>query len=123
MTRASVVPAPFRVAPACAAGGSGTQPAIIKPKETTEVTPRLTPMYKVLIHNDDVTPMDFVVYVLMEVFKKTVHDAADIMVTAHHGGVALVVVLPLEQAELRAEQAHSLARTQKYPLTFTYEPE
>jgi ATP-dependent Clp protease adaptor protein ClpS len=123
MKQASSFPVPFRIAPASAGPGSGTQPAVIKPKEITEVTPRLTPMYKVLIHNDDVTPMDFVVYVLMEVFKKTVQDAADIMVTAHHGGVALVTVLPLEQAELRADQAHSLARAQKYPLTFTYEPD
>ena len=45
------------------------------------------------------------------------------MFTAHNTGVALVTVLPLEEAELRTEQAHSLARTQKFPLTFTYEPE
>jgi ATP-dependent Clp protease adaptor protein ClpS len=96
-------------------------PAIAQPE--TLVTPRLTPRYKVLIHNDDVTPMDYVVYVLMNVFKKSVQDAAEIMIEAHNTGVALVEVLPLEEAELRIEQAHSLARTQKFPLTFTCEPE
>lgn len=102
---------------------SDTKPAVIEPKQVTQTTPRLTPMYKVLIHNDDHTPMEFVVYVLMEVFKKNIQDAAEIMIVAHNTGIALVTVLPLEQAELRAQQAHSLARTQKYPLMFTYEPE
>jgi ATP-dependent Clp protease adaptor protein ClpS len=96
-------------------------PAVMQPE--TVVTPRLTPRFRVLIHNDDVTPMDFVVYVLMNVFKKSVQDAAEIMIEAHNSGVALVEVLPLEQAELRIEQCHSLARTQKFPLTFTAEPE
>ena len=102
---------------------SGAQPAIVEPKQTTEVTPRLTPRYKVLLHNDDVTTADFVVYVLIEVFKKSLQEAVDLMATAHTTGIALVTVLPLEEAELRAQQAHALARTQKFPLMFTYEPE
>jgi ATP-dependent Clp protease adaptor protein ClpS len=99
------------------------KPGVAKPEVTTQVVPRLTPRYRVLIHNDDVTPMDFVVRVLLSVFKKQVQDAMEIMITAHKTGLALVVVLPLEEAELRIEQAHSMARTQKYPLTFTCEPE
>jgi ATP-dependent Clp protease adaptor protein ClpS len=98
-------------------------PAVAEPQTTTQQVPRLTPRYRVLIHNDDVTPMDFVVHVLITVFKKEIQDAMEIMVTAHHTGVALVVVLPLEEAELRIEQSHSMARTQKFPLTFTCEPE
>jgi len=99
-------------------------PAIAEPKirPTTEQKPKLAPHYRVLIHNDDVTPMDFVVGVLREIFKKGVTDAMQIMLTAHFTGVALVVVLPLEEAELRVQQAHSVARTAKYPLTFSYEP-
>jgi ATP-dependent Clp protease adaptor protein ClpS len=84
---------------------------------------RLAPQCRVLIHNDDVTPMDFVVLTLLEVFKKNEADAIEIMLTAHNTGVALVAVLPLEEAELRVDQAHSKARTAKYPLTFTCEPE
>lgn len=88
-----------------------------------KTTPRNCPMYRVLIHNDDVTPMDFVVAVLVDIFKKNVAEAGEIMFTAHEKQVALVVVLPLEQAELRIEQAHSVSRTAKFPLTFTCEPE
>jgi ATP-dependent Clp protease adaptor protein ClpS len=98
-----------------------TQPTV-KVQPVSDVNPRLTPMYKVMIHNDDVTPMDFVVHVLREIFKKNTFDSAQIMLKAHFSGVALVTVLPLEQAELRVEQSHSLARTQKYPLTFSVEP-
>jgi len=91
------------------------------PKEEQQT--RLTPRYKVLIHNDDLTPMDFVVKVLQEIFRKGTFEAAQIMLKAHFADVALVTVLPLEEAELRIEQAHSLARTRKYPLTFSCEPE
>jgi ATP-dependent Clp protease adapter protein ClpS len=45
------------------------------------------------------------------------------MLEAHHTGVALVCVEPLEQAEFHVDRAHALARGAKYPLTFTYEPE
>jgi len=88
-----------------------------------QAPPRNVPMYRVLIHNDDVTPMDFVVGVLVEIFRKTLVEASEIMLTAHEKQVALVVVLPLEQAELRIDQAHSVSRTAKFPLTFTCEPE
>ncbi len=89
----------------------------------TDATPRLAPRYRVLIHNDDVTPMDFVVDVLRGVFAKEEPEAVAIMLEAHHAGVALVAVLALEQAEWRIGQAHSLARTRKFPLTFSAEPE
>ena len=98
---------------------------MLEPQWATEVKDqvRQAPQCRVLIHNDDVTPMDFVVCVLLEVFKKNEADAIEIMLTAHSTGVALVAVLPLEEAELRVDQAHSMARTAKYPLTFTCEPE
>jgi ATP-dependent Clp protease adaptor protein ClpS len=101
-------------------------PAVAEPPTKTvprqEQPPRLAPRYKVLIHNDDSTPMDFVILVLQDIFKKEMNDAFEIMLTAHHTGLALVCVLPLEEAELRIEQAHSMARPRKYPLTFTCEP-
>lgn len=111
-----------------------TSPAKPKPKvrpgkpaekietETKDVT-KLAPRYRVLIHNDDVTPMDFVVKVLIEVFGLNGIRAAKIMLEAHFKGVALVTVLPLEEAEFRVEKAHAMARGVKYPLTFSYEPE
>lgn len=107
--------------------GSGASggPAVMEPKVTADTSEktRLAPQYRVLIHNDDVTPMDFVVHVLVSIFRKELQDAFETMLTAHNTGVALVAVMPLEQAELRVDQAHAMARTQKYPLTFTYEPE
>lgn len=102
------------------AAGPKTLPA--PAAKTTERT-RLAPLYRVLIHNDDVTPMDFVVAVLQRFFRKSTQEALEIMLTAHYQGVALVAVLPLEEAEFRVDQAHSHARTQKFPLTFTIEPE
>jgi len=100
-------------------------PTVLEPERASGTTEkvRLAPQCRVLIHNDDVTPMDFVVLTLMEIFRKNAADASEIMLTAHNSGIALVAVLPLEEAELRVDQAHSKARTAKYPLTFTCEPE
>lgn len=83
---------------------------------------KLSPMWRVLLHNDPVTPMDFVVWVLMDVFKKKLVEAAGIMVEAHERDVALIVIETREQAELHDEQTRSLARTHKYPLSISYEP-
>ena len=97
--------------------------ARVEVDERTDSAARLAPLYRVLVHNDDVTTMDFVVRVLQTVFHKPPGEALEIMLTAHQTGVALVAVLPLEHAELKVDQAHSLARAAKFPLTFTCEPE
>ena len=89
----------------------------------TETTPKLSPLYRVLIHNDDVTPMDFVVRVLVEVFRLDAARAIEVMMEAHTKGVAHVVTEPLEQAEFHVDQTRSLARARHYPLTFSIEPE
>jgi ATP-dependent Clp protease adaptor protein ClpS len=107
------------------ATGDPAGTAVAEPEQATDTQDqvRLPPLYRVLIHNDDVTPMDFVVYTLLEIFRKNEADAIEIMLNAHNTGVALVAILPLEEAEFRVDQAHSKARTAKYPLTFTIEPE
>jgi ATP-dependent Clp protease adaptor protein ClpS len=92
---------------------------VADPVEKTRHAPR----YKVFIHNDDVTPMGFVVYVLATIFSRKGAEAERIMLEAHSTGVAFVAAYALEQAEFRVDQAHSLARGAKFPLTFTYEPE
>ncbi|HEY3321499.1 MAG TPA: ATP-dependent Clp protease adaptor ClpS [Planctomycetota bacterium] len=99
----------------------GSQPQVAEP--VTDQKTRLAPRFQVIIHNDDVTPADFVVHVLVGTFHKEVACAYEIMLEAHTTGAALVTVLALEEAEFRVEQATSLARTQKYPLTFSIEPE
>ena len=97
-------------------------PVTSREKES-EQKPRHAPRYRVFIHNDDVTPMDFVVHILRTNFQKPEEDAIQIMLKAHHSNIAHVATLPLEQAEFRVDQTHSLARGRKFPLKLTYEPE
>lgn len=109
------MPAP-RPGPAREAPGTAVAPK-------TDAETRLAPRYRVLLHNDDITPMDFVVRVLCSIFGKGVAAATRCMWEAHRTGLALVDVLPYETAEWKVEQAVSLARTRKYPLAFSLEPE
>jgi ATP-dependent Clp protease adaptor protein ClpS len=81
------------------------------------------PMYRVIIHNDDVTPMDFVVHVLRSVFMLLVPDAVKIMYIAHFRGEAVVQILPKSEAEKRINKAHFAAGLEGYPLHFSMEPE
>ncbi|MEW6400927.1 MAG: ATP-dependent Clp protease adaptor ClpS [Chloroflexota bacterium] len=83
----------------------------------------LDPLYRVIIHNDDVTPMDFVVHVLMTIFFLPQPDAIDVMYTAHHKGAAYVQTLPKAEAEKRINKAHFAAGLEGYPLHFSMEPE
>jgi ATP-dependent Clp protease adaptor protein ClpS len=84
---------------------------------------RLSPLWRVLIHNDDVTPMDFVVHILTEIFALPRRRAEAVMWEAHHTGVAHVVTEPLERAEFHIDQARSLSRPRGWPLSFSCEPE
>ena len=79
--------------------------------------------YRVIIQNDDVTPMDFVVVVLMTIFELSIDQAYDVMLEAHQNGRALVKVLPLQEAKDRVYTAQSLARDAGYPLSFYLEPD
>ena len=72
--------------------------------------------------NDDVTTMDIVVKILIMVFKKDKMTAVRLMLEVHHNGAAVVDVLPLEQAELRQLQTHSMAQKEGYPLRCMIEP-
>jgi len=97
-----------------------TTPEIeITPDEETE----LEPLYRVIIHNDDVTPMDFVVNVLTSIFFVVQPDAVEIMLTAHYSGMAYVQTLPKSEAEKRVNKAHFAAGLEGYPLHFSIEPE
>ena len=79
--------------------------------------------WKVIIHNDDTTPMDFVVMILLEIFERSLVFAEMIMLEAHNNGQAIVCALPKEEAERKVRMAHFLARANKYPLTLTIEPD
>ena len=88
-----------------------------------ETETELEPLFKVIIHNDNVTPMDFVVHVLKTIFYLSNDKAADIMFTAHIYGTAYVQTLARSEAEKRINKAHTEASNAGYPLKFTMEPE
>lgn len=99
-----------------------TTPEIDKEEETEEETAE-EPPYRVLVHNDNVTPYDFVIAILIRIFELTPIIAEHVTYTAHTNGLALVVVLPKTEAERRVGKAHFAARLEGFPLTFTVEPE
>jgi ATP-dependent Clp protease adaptor protein ClpS len=91
--------------------------------EDQETRPTLEPLYRVIIHNDDVTPMDFVLHILRTVFLLDGLRALQVMYTAHYQGTAYVQTLPKPEAVKRVGLAHVTARLNRYPLQFTLEPE
>ena len=78
-------------------------------------------LFKVLLHNDDYTPMEFVVDVLMRFFNKSHGQATEIMLAVHHKGVGLCGIYPYEIAETKVAQVTEAAREQEYPLQCTLE--
>lgn len=88
-----------------------------------ETETELEPLYRVIIHNDHITPMDFVVHVLKSIFYLANDKAAEIMFTAHYYGTAYVQTLAKSEAEKRIKKAHFEANNAGYPLKFTMEPE
>ena len=88
--------------------------------ESSEET-QLCPPWKVILHDDDVTTQEFVVWLLVGLFGKTFPDAVDLMLEVHEQGAAVVCVCAQERAELYVEQVHSLARAQKFPLAASCE--
>jgi ATP-dependent Clp protease adaptor protein ClpS len=79
--------------------------------------------YRVIIENDDVTPMEFVVLVLLSIFELDYDRAFRVMLEAHNKGHAYVVTLPFQEAQQRVYTAQSLARAEGYPLSFYLEPD
>ena len=80
-------------------------------------------MYKVLLLNDDYTPMEFVVHVLENIFKKTHQEATEIMLHIHRRGVGICGVFTYEIAETKVAQVMDFARTNEQPLQCTMEKE
>lgn len=81
------------------------------------------PLYKVLLHNDDFTTMDFVVYVLTTVFHHDEDNAMRIMLNVHHQGIGVAGVYTYEVAEGKVSKVESLAREHEHPLLCTMEEE
>lgn len=83
-------------------------------------TPRL---FKVLLHNDHYTTMEFVVFVLQRVFRKPEAEAQAIMLAVHRQGVGVAGVYTRDIAETKAAQAKALAEREGFPLRCSTEPE
>jgi ATP-dependent Clp protease adaptor protein ClpS len=77
--------------------------------------------YKVLLHNDDYTTMEFVVWVLQAVFNHDETTATEIMLHVHRTGLGVAGVYPRDVAETRVSQVEALAREQEFPLLCTTE--
>jgi ATP-dependent Clp protease adaptor protein ClpS len=80
-------------------------------------------LYKVLLHNDDFTTMEFVVFVLNKVFMRSEAEAFAIMLKVHNEGVGIAGVYPYEVATMKAEKAINMARSQEFPFLCTVEEE
>ena len=91
--------------------------------EKIKVTVSEPKRWKVIILNDDATPMDFVISVLMEIFKHTPDTAKDIMLTVHETGSGIAGVYSFEIAEVKAVEATNEARTNGFPLQIKLEEE
>ena len=90
-----------------------------------EVKPKLKKptLYRVILVNDDYTPMEFVVLVLQHIFRKGREEAVQIMLNVHTRGSGVCGVFTAEIAETKVRQVLSFARDNKHPLQCTMEPE
>ena len=79
-------------------------------------------LFKVLLHNDDYTTMEFVVWVLASVFNMPEDQAIQVMLNVHLRGVGVAGIYTFEVAEMKVEKTIALAREQEFPLLATMEP-
>lgn len=79
--------------------------------------------FKVIIHNDDFTTMDFVVMVLMTVFHKSQAEAEQLMLQVHHSDQAVVGIYSYDVAQSKIQRATMMAREEGFPLRLTCQPE
>jgi ATP-dependent Clp protease adaptor protein ClpS len=102
---------------------------VAEPEGDTAVLPEVEKklekpkQYKVLLHNDDYTTMEFVVMCLMSIFHHAEPDAVQIMLHVHHHGVGVAGIFSYEIAETKAAKVTELARQHEYPLRATVEPD
>ena len=100
--------------------GPGNDSSVLTKTQSKTQRP---PLYKVLLLNDDYTPMEFVVHVLERFFGMSHAQSFDIMLTVHKKGLAVVGVFSFEVAETKVAQVMDFARRHQHPLQCTMEKE
>jgi ATP-dependent Clp protease adaptor protein ClpS len=100
--------------------GNGSDASILTKTHSKTQRP---PLYKVLLLNDDFTPMEFVVHILERFFGMNHAQAFEIMLTVHKKGLAVVGVFSFEVAETKVAQVMDFARRHQHPLQCTMEKE
>ena len=93
---------------------------VVVEKKTKLEKPKL---FKVILHNDDFTTMEFVVFVLQYVFARDEAEAFTIMLKVHNEGIGIAGIYPYEVAQMKSEKAMNLAKAREYPLLCTVEEE
>ncbi|MGH8012580.1 MAG: ATP-dependent Clp protease adapter ClpS [Candidatus Binataceae bacterium] len=97
---------------------------IVTERRTKERTKtKKPPLYKVILLNDDYTPMEFVVEILKSIFHKPHAEATRIMLHVHQNGMGVAGVYPFEIAETKVRTVEELARESQYPLKCVMEKE
>src|SRR3954469_11141978 len=89
---------------------------VLTESETKLEKPKL---FKVLLHNDDFTTMEFVVFVLEYVFNRSGPEAFTVMLQVHNDGIGVAGIYPYEIASMKAEKTMNLAKASEYPLLCT----
>ena len=87
----------------------------------SEIELREPPLYRVLIHNDDYTSMEFVVFILETVFGRSESEALQIMLKVHNEGVGVAGLYTYEIAEMKVVRVTSIAQANEFPLLCTIE--
>jgi ATP-dependent Clp protease adaptor protein ClpS len=100
-----------------------TSDTIIEEKTVTSKKFKRPNRYKVIVYNDDVTPMDFVIVMFYTIFKHSVDSATELTLKIHNQGSALAGIYSHEIAEQKMLDATSMARENGYPLVIKMEAE
>lgn len=94
--------------------------AVLTESETRLEKPKL---FKVILHNDDFTTMEFVVFILRTVFHRSEIESFTIMMKVHEAGIGIAGIYPFEIAQAKAEKAINISRSHEFPLLCTVEEE
>ena len=94
--------------------------SVVTEKKSKTAKPRL---YKVILHNDDYTTMEFVIHVLEVVFNRAPAEAAELMLQVHHRGFCVGGVYTHEIAETKVATVEQMAKAAEFPFLCTMEPE